>query len=212
MSIKLATYNVKGEKVGELSTDSLLFNEEVKPSVVHEVYTLLTSNMRQGGAHTKTRGEVRGGGKKPWKQKGTGRARHGSIRSPIWVGGGVTFGPRKEKSYKRSVNKQVARKALRMVLTNRAAEDHIFVMTDWNTEGKTKGFAELIKGLGILGRSVLVVTPGNGKNEKAYLAARNIDRVDVVPANEVNIAELLEHMYLVINEDTMKSLEQLFVK
>ncbi len=212
MSVILKTYNVKGEKVGELTTDSLLFNEEVKPSVVHEVYTLLTSNMRQGGSHTKTRGEVRGGGKKPWKQKGTGRARHGSIRSPIWVGGGVTFGPRKEKSYKRSVNKQVARKALRMVLTNRAAEEHIFVMTDWNTEGKTKGFRDLIKGLGILGRSVLVVTPGNGKNEQAYLAARNIARVDVLPANEVNIAVLLEHSYLVMNEDTVKSLEQLFVK
>lgn len=212
MSVNLKTYNVKGEKVGELKSDSLLFNEAVKPGVVHEVYTLLTSNMRQGGSHTKTRGEVRGGGKKPWKQKGTGRARHGSTRSPIWVGGGITFGPRKEKSYKRSVNKQVARKALRMVLTNRAASEHVFVMSDWDTAGKTKGFAELIKALGLTGRSVLVVTPGNGKGDKTYLAARNLARVDVVPANEVNIAELLEHSYLILNEDAVKSLEQLFVK
>ena len=210
MSIKLTTYNVKGEKVGEFKTDSALFTETVKPGVVHEAYTILTSNMRQGGAHTKTRGEVRGGGAKPWKQKGTGRARHGSIRSPIWVGGGVTFGPRKEKSYKRDINKQAMRKALHMVLSNRAAHEHIFVMNDWNTAGKTKGFSELIKGLGIAGRKVLVVTPA--KDEITYRAARNVARVDVLPANEVNIAELLEHTYLVINEETVKSLEQLFVK
>ncbi|MCX6780942.1 MAG: 50S ribosomal protein L4 [Candidatus Magasanikbacteria bacterium] len=210
MSVNLTTYNVKGKKVGELKTDSILFSEPEKPSMVHEVYTLLTSNMRQGGAHTKTRGEVRGGGRKPWKQKGTGRARHGSTRSPIWVGGGVTFGPRKEKSYKRDINKQVMRKALRMVLTNRAVNNHLFVMTDWNTEGKTKGFVDLLTGLGVKGRRVLVLT--GEKDEQTYKAARNIDRVDVLPANELNVAELLEHMYLVVNEDTIKSLEKLFVK
>lgn len=210
MSVNLKTYNVKGEKIGEMKTDSLLFAEKVQAGLVHEVYTLVSLGMRQGGSHTKTRAEVRGGGKKPWKQKGTGRARHGSTRSPIWVGGGITFGPRKEKNYTSKINKQVGRLAIRMVLSNRATSEHIFVVSDWNTEGKTKAFEALLKGLGIAGRSVLVITDGTEQN--TYRAARNIERVDVLPANEVNIAEILEHQYLVINESAIKSLEQLFVK
>lgn len=210
MSVNLKTYNVKGEKVGELKTDSALFAEKVQPGLVHEVYTLVSASMRQGGAHTKTRGEVRGGGKKPWKQKGTGRARHGSTRSPIWVGGGITFGPRNDRSYKSKINKQVRSLAMRMVFSNRAANDHIFVVSDWNTEGKTQGFVELLTGLGVHGRSILVVT--GEKDLTTYRAARNIARVDVLPANEVNIAEILEHQYLIVNEDAIKSLEKLFVK
>ena len=210
MSVTLLTYNKKGEKVGELKTDSVLFAEPMKQGVLHEVFTSLTSSMRQGGAHTKTRGEVRGGGKKPWKQKGTGRARHGSTRSPIWVGGGITFGPRSEKNYKRKINKATMRKAFRMMLTNRAEDKALFVITDWNTESKTKGFAEILKGLGVLGRSILVVTPE--KDTKTYRAARNIERVDVLPVNEVNVAAMLEHQYMVVSEDTLKGLETLFVK
>ena len=207
---KFLTYNLKGEKVGELTTESALFTEKIQPGMVHEVYTLLTSNMRQGGANTKTRGEVRGGGKKPWKQKGTGRARHGSTRSPIWVGGGITFGPQSEKSFKRKINKQAMRKALRMVLTDRATGNHVFVISDWDTAGKTKPFSELLSALGIKGRSVLVVTPE--KEALTYRAARNIQRVDVLPANEVNVVTLMQHQYLVIHENTLKSLETLFVK
>ncbi len=208
--MKISKFNVKGEKIGELTTDSPLFSEKIQPSLVHEVYTLLTSNMRQGGANTKTRGEVRGGGKKPWKQKGTGRARHGSTRSPIWVGGGIAFGPQSEKSWKRKINKQVMRKALRMVLTDRATGNHMFVISDWDTAGKTKGFSGMLTGLGIKGRSVLVVTPEN--QSATYHAGRNIPRVNVMPANEVNVAALIEHQYLVIHEDTVKALEKLFVK
>ncbi len=210
MSVILKTYNVKGESVGELKSDSILFNEVVHPSLVHEVYTLLSSSMRQGGANTKTRGEVRGGGKKPWKQKGTGRARHGSTRSPIWVGGGITFGPQKEKNWRRKINKQTMRKALRMILSQRAASSTVFVINDWNTAGKTKGFSALLLALGIKGRSVLVVTPA--KEDMTFRAARNVGRVDVVPANAVNVVELLEHQYVVIHPDTVGALEKLFVK
>ncbi|OGH61866.1 MAG: 50S ribosomal protein L4 [Candidatus Magasanikbacteria bacterium RIFCSPHIGHO2_01_FULL_50_8] len=211
MSVTLGTYNAQGKKIGDMKTDSVLFTEKMQPGLVHEVYTLASASMRQGGSHTKTRGEVRGGGKKPWKQKGTGRARHGSTRSPIWVGGGITFGPRTEKNYTRKINKQAARKALRMVVANRAENDHIFVMADQNTDGKTKGFVAFLTAIGIKGRSVLVVTGGSA-DTALYRAGRNITRVDVLPANEINITELLEHQYLVMSEDAIKSLEQLFVK
>lgn len=210
MAVTLLTYNKKGEKVGELKTDSVLFAEKMKQGVLHEVFTSLSSSMRQGGAHTKTRGEVRGGGAKPWKQKGTGRARHGSSRSPIWVGGGVTFGPRTEKNWDRKINKATMRKALRMILTNRASDNALFVITDWDTAGKTKGFSALLSGLGILGRRTLVVTPGT--DDTTFRAGRNIERVDVLPANEVNVVTLLEHQYVVINEETLKKMESLFVK
>lgn len=207
---KLPVYNLKGEKVGETKSNSALFSEKINPGLVHEVYTITKANMRQGTAQAKTRGEVRGGGKKPWKQKGTGRARHGSTRSPIWVGGGITFGPRAEKSYKRKINKQAARKALLMALADRAAGNHIFVIDNWDTAGKTKGFAAMLKALQIFGRSILVLTAG--KEEKPWQAARNITRVDVLPSNEVNVVELIEHQYLILTEETVKALEKLFLK
>lgn len=210
MSITLPKYNLKGDKVGELKTDSILFSEKINKGVVHEIYTVASANQRQGTAQAKTRGEVSGGGKKPWKQKGTGRARHGSIRSPIWVGGGVVFGPRADKNYKRKINKKAARKALRMVLTDRAANNHLFVVDNWDTAGKTKLFAEFIKAMKISGRSALVIT--NGKEESVYRAARNIARVDVLPSNELNIVELMEHQYFIVTPDTLGALEKLFVK
>lgn len=210
MSVNLTKFNVQGEKVGTLKTDSLLFSEKIDAGVVHRAYVSLTSSRRQGGANTKNRGEVRGGGKKPWKQKGTGRARHGSIRSPLWVGGGVTFGPTKNQNFERKVNKREMRKAIRMVLTDRAANDHLAVITDWETAGKTKGFVVLLKGVRPVGKSTLVITPK--KEGITYRAGRNIPRVKVLPANEINLAEILEHQYLVVHEKTLAVLEKLFAK
>lgn len=210
MSATLKTYNPAGQKIGEMKTDSVLFTEAVKPGVVHEVYTLAAASMRQGGSHTKTRGEVRGGGAKPWKQKGTGRARHGSTRSPIWVGGGITFGPRKDKNYVRKINREANRVVLRMVFSNRAAHERVFVLPDWSTESKTKSFAALLTQLGVLGRSVLVIT--DGAQTPVIRAARNIQQVQVLPAQEVNVVELLEHQYIVLDNAALAALEQLFVK
>ncbi len=210
MSVKLATYNLKGERTDDTTTDSALFSQKMKPTVVHDAYVIAMGNQRQGGANTLTKGEVRGGGKKPWKQKGTGRARHGSSRSPIWVGGGITFGPRKEKNFKRKINKEQVRLALRMVLSDRAAQKKILVLTDWNTEGKTKLFAAFLKSAGILGRSILVVTPQT--DARAYRSGRNVPRVHVLPANEVNIVPLFEHQYVVVSPDTITTLEKLFLK
>lgn len=210
MSITLSIHNLKGEKTAELKSDSILFSEKINKGVVHEIYTVASANMRQGTAQAKTRGEVSGGGKKPWKQKGTGRARHGSIRSPIWVGGGVVFGPRADKNYKRKINKKAARKALRMVLTDRATGGHLFIVDNWDTAGKTKAFAEFIKAIKIVGRSALVIT--NGKEESVYRAARNIARVNVMPSNEVNIVGLIQHQYLIVTPDSIGALEKLFAK
>lgn len=210
MSVKLPQFNLKGEKVGELTTDSVLFSTKVKQGVVHDAYVIATGNQRQGGANTKTRGEVRGGGKKPWKQKGTGRARHGSTRSPIWVGGGITFGPRAEKNFKRKINKSTARAAVRMVLSDRAAQGKVFVLNDWETGGKTKSFAAFLKGAGIAGRSTLVVTPE--KQEHVYRSGRNIARVRVLPAQEFNIVPLIEHQYVVVSPETISVFEKLIAK
>lgn len=210
MSIVIPTFNLKGEKVGEFKTDSILFTTKINPALVHEVYVMLSNRMRQNTAHTKTRGEVRGGGKKPWKQKGTGRARHGSIRSPIWVGGGVTFGPRKDRSYDRKINKKAMRAALRMIFTDHAVNGRLLIVEDWSTEGKAKPFSAMLKGMGILGSSVLVIAPAG--DTAAYRAARNIAKVDVLPANEVNAVELLQHRTFVANKEAITALEKLFVK
>jgi len=118
-------YNVKGEAQGNISLAKEVFEIPVKSSVIHQVYTAMRANARQPWAETQGKGEVRGGGKKPWKQKGTGRARHGSTRSPIWRGGGVTFGPRNERNFTQKINKKMARKALFMVLSGKAKEFHV---------------------------------------------------------------------------------------
>lgn len=207
MSVKLPQFNLKGERIGELTTDSILFSTKLKPTVVHDAYVIATGNQRQGGANTKTRGEVRGGGKKPWKQKGTGRARHGSTRSPIWVGGGITFGPRAEKNFKRKINKATARAAVRMVLSDRAAKGRVFVLNEWETNGKTKPFAAFLKAAGIAGRSALIVTPD--KQEHVYRSGRNIARVRVLPVQECNIVPLVENQYLIVSSETITALDKL---
>ncbi len=162
MYVKL--YNQSAEEIGTTELPDAVFGLKWNPDLVHQVVTSYAANRRAGTAHAKTRGEVRGGGKKPWRQKGTGRARHGSIRSPIWKGGGVTHGPRKEKDYSKKINKKMARKALLTVFSAKARDGEIAVMdTMAFPEGKTKhaaavfglfskvrGFEKIQKGNGVL--------------------------------------------------------------
>lgn len=143
--LKIAVYNQKGEQIGDQKLNEAIFGIKINPAVVHQAVIAQLANVRKVLAHTKTRGEVRGGGKKPWRQKGTGRARHGSIRSPIWIGGGVTFGPRKERNYKLKINKKVKQKSIFMALSDKVANSKFILLDVLELPAaKTKEMAKLI--------------------------------------------------------------------
>lgn len=213
------TYNQKGN---ELKTKTRLpsdvFGLDVNHDLIYQVVNSQASNRRQGNAHSKDRSEKRGGGKKPWRQKGTGRARHGSIRSPLWVGGGVTFGPRNERNYKKRVPKKMRRKALLMVLSAKVEGGFLITLNDLKSEnGKTKEVAEMIENLSkkITGEkgnlnNMLIALPE--KQEKLVKAIRNIKGVDVVEARELNALDLLSYKYLLLPKTSVKVIQETFVK
>jgi len=148
--METAVYNQKGEEIEKIKLPSKIFGVEEKKEIIHFVANALLSNLRKPIAHTKTRGEIRGGGRKPWRQKGTGRARAGSTRSPLWRGGGIIFGPRKEANYYKKINKKIKRLALKMVLSNRAANQRLIVLDKWSLDKiKTKEVEKDLKKLPI---------------------------------------------------------------
>src|SRR3989337_20604 len=165
-----AVYNQNGEKIGQQKLAATVVDAKIVPHLIHEAVVSMRSNARRSTAHTKTRGEVRGGGKKPWKQKGTGRARHGSIRSPLWRGGGVTFGPTSDRNFFRKVNRKTKRMGLLTVLTEKAAEGKVIVLEDLGVSGKTKELDQKLSTLrGLAGGSkLLLVIPA--KDEGALRA------------------------------------------
>ncbi len=201
-------YNMQGVEVGEMELPAALFDVPVKKGVVHQVVKNIMGNRRTAIAHTKTRGEVSGGGKKPWRQKGTGRARHGSNRSPIWIGGGVTFGPRSNRNFSVKINRKARRNALRMVLSDKAARAHVFLIDEFVLpEAKTKFMAKLAQSLPI-GKNMLFVLPA--KHELAMRAVRNIPNVKAVTANALPLEEVLRYQTLVMPKATLPVLEQLY--
>jgi len=148
MPININIYNQKAEKVGDMKLSDKIFGIKIKESLVHQAMVAQTSNERQVLAHTKDRSEVRGGGKKPWRQKGTGRARAGSSRSPIWIGGGVTFGPTKDRNFKKKINKKMKQKAILMVFSDKVANNNLVILDKIEIkEYKTKVFNEILKRL-----------------------------------------------------------------
>jgi large subunit ribosomal protein L4 len=206
---KVTLYNQDGKSVGEMVLDPALF--EVKPNVslIHEALIAQKANSRQAIAHTKDRSEVAGTGKKPWKQKGTGQARHGSRRSPIWVGGGITFGPRNDRNFSVKLNKASKRKALAMVLTDKVEnEKFVAVETMSFPEAKTKNFASVMKKLPVAGKKTLVVLEPS--NTLAARAARNLPRVTTLPAHSLNIADLLAHEFVVASKDAIDAITKTF--
>jgi len=205
------TYNEKGEKIGQTRLPKEIFDLEINPDLVYQVVTSQMTNRRQGTAHTKDRSEVRGGGRKPWAQKGTGRARHGSIRSPIWKGGGVTFGPRKERNLKRNIPKKIKRKALFMVLSGKAKEKLLTLIDKLELkEGKTKEMANILKNLSCKNGSVLIALPKYDK--KIIQATRNIPKVQTIEARELNALDLLNFKYLLMPKDSVKVIKETFLK
>ncbi|MGB8992516.1 MAG: 50S ribosomal protein L4 [Desulfobaccales bacterium] len=201
-------YNIAKEKVGELDLKDEIFGVEVKGHVLHEVVTWQRACRRAGTASTKTRGEVRGGGRKPWRQKGTGRARSGSTRSPIWKGGGTTFGPR-PRSYAYALPKQVRRLALKMALSSKVANGRLVVL-DAYPQGtpKTKDFIQVLKTFEI--NQALFITPE--AHAALELSARNVPGIQVMLPVGLNVYDILKYDHLVLFSPALDQIEARLAK
>lgn len=209
--MKVNTYDQAGKEIGQTLLPKEIFGVKMNLDVVHQVVVSQTANRRRVIAHTKGRGDVRGGGKKPWRQKGTGRARHGSIRSPIWKGGGVTFGPTKDRVFKKKINKKLKRKALFMVLSAKAQGNLVVLIDKLNLEkAKTNLMAKILKKLPCKEENTLIVLPGVDKN--IILAARNLTRVKTIQAKDLNVLDLLNSKYLVLPKESIKTIKETFIK
>lgn len=200
-------YNAGGDVVGSMDLNENVFGADVRTDVMHEVVVNYLANQRQGTQSTKTRTEVRGGGIKPWRQKGTGRARQGSIRAPQWVGGGVALGP-KPRDYRYAVNKKVRRLALKSALSAKVQDSELIVLDAFEVpEIKTKQVAELLKNLKVTEKA-LIVLPENDKNIVA--SARNIKGVDTTYVGAINTYEVLSHTKCIILKDAVTKLEEVY--
>lgn len=202
---KVKVYNLNGEVVKEAELSAEVFGIKAKTGVIQQVVEAQTANSRSVIAHAKDRGEVRGGGRKPWRQKGTGRARHGSIRSPLWKGGGVTFGPTKERNFKKDINQKVKKLALRMVLSDKVAYEHLILVEDLTlSQIKTKPLLAILNKLPIKNKSVLIAL--DKKDDKVILSSRNLPQVKSEPASSLNVVDLLKFEYFLT---TVKAVNKL---
>ncbi|MBC8543255.1 50S ribosomal protein L4 [Bianquea renquensis] len=203
---KVALYNMDGKECGQIELKDEIFNVEVNTVVMHEVVVAHLANRRQGTQSAKTRAEVRGGGRKPYRQKGTGRARQGSIRSPQWVGGGVVFAP-KPRDYSKKVNKKVRRIALKSALTSRVQEDKLIVLENLNLEEiKTKAMVGVLNNFNV--EKALVVLDGD--NQNVVLSARNIPNVKTVRADMLNVYDILKYETFVATKDAVAKIEEVY--
>lgn len=209
--MKVNVYNQEGKETGQALLPKEIFDVKINPDLVHQVAVSQAANRRRVIAHTKGRGEVRGGGRKPWRQKGTGRARVGSIRSPLWRGGGVTFGPTKERVFKQKISKKMKRKALFMVLSEKAKNNLLILLDELKIEKpKTKLISNILKKLPCKEKSSLVALAGLDKN--TILAARNISEIATFQAKDLNCLDLLSFKYLIMPKEAIKVIKAAFLK
>ena len=204
---KVDVYDINGKKVSDVELNEKVFGIEPNETIVHEVLLNYLANQRQGTQSTKTRAEVRGGGRKPWRQKGTGRARQGSIRAPQWIKGGIALGP-KPRSYRYSVNKKERQLAIRSVLSSKVLENQLKVVDKLElSEIKTKSMVKAFADLKLEGKT-LVVLPEKNLNVEA--STRNIQNAKTIVANNINVYDLLKYTNLVLTLDTVKKLEEVY--
>ncbi|WHH61688.1 50S ribosomal protein L4 [Petroclostridium sp. X23] len=204
---KVALYDMSGKQVGDIELNDNIFGAEVNKTVLHQVVVNYLANQRQGTQNTKTRAEVRGGGIKPWRQKGTGRARQGSIRSPQWVGGGVALGP-KPRSYRYSLNKKVKRLALKSALSSKVLDNELLVLDALSMDAiKTKEFAKILSNLNVDSKA-LVVLPE--KNEVVIKSASNIPGVTTTLVNTLNVYDILNHDKFIVTKDAIAKIEEVY--
>ena len=204
---KVDVYDIKGKKVSDVELAEAIFGIEPNEAIVHSVLVNYLANQRQGTQSTKTRAEVRGGGRKPWRQKGSGRARHGSIRAPQRVKGGIALGP-KPRSYKYTVNKKERRLAIKSLLSSKVLEKELTVVDKLElAEIKTKTMVKALADLKVEGKT-LIVLPENNKN--VLMSARNIEGVKTITLNNINVFDLLKYNNLVLPLETVKKIEEVY--
>lgn len=209
-------YNQQAKEVSKTELPEEIFNVEINTDLLHQAVVAQKANNRKVVAHAKDRSEVRGGGRKPWPQKGTGRARHGSIRSPIWVGGGVTFGPLKERNYSKKINKKMKRKALFMGLSSKAKDETLILMDKLELkQPKTKDIKQIFDNLKTkleldLNKGVLLVLPEN--DQKVVMAANNLSKMDTIQANSLNLVDVLSYKYLLMPKDAIETIKNTYLR
>ena len=200
-------YDIQGKKVSTVELKDEIFGIEPNEAVVHSVLVNFLANQRQGTQNTKTRSEVSGGGRKPWRQKGTGRARQGSIRAPQWIKGGIALGP-KPRSYKYSVNRKEKRLAIKSCLSSKVLEKELVVVDSFALkEIKTKEMVKALTNLKVEGKTLILLPE---KNETVQKSARNIEGVKTTLVNTINVYDLLKYKNLVVTLDTVKKLEEVY--
>lgn len=202
---KINLLNLSGEKVKDLTLNDKIWNIEVNESVLFDAITFAQAGLRQGTAKTKTRGEVSGGGRKPWRQKGTGRARQGSNRSPQWRGGGIVFGPT-PRSYSKKMNKKERKLALLSILSSKYKNKELVAVENLELKSnKTKDLVKVLENLKV-SNTALIVT--NEENENLTLAARNNKNLTVVPVDKINVLEIATNKNLIVEESAIKTIEE----
>ena len=204
---KIDVYDVDGKKLKSMDLKEEVFGIKPNEAIVHSVLVNYLANQRQGTQSTKTRSEVRGGGKKPWRQKGTGRARQGSIRAPQWIKGGIALGP-KPRSYKYKINKKEKQLAIRSLLSSKVLENSLVVVDKFNfKEIKTKQVVNTLNNLKVEGKTIIMVPE---KDEILQRSARNIENVRTLSVSTINVFDLLKYKNLILTVDTVKKLEEVY--
>ena len=204
---KVDVYNMQGKKVSDVELSEAVFGIEPNENIVHSALVNYLANQRQGTQSTKTRAEVSGGGRKPWRQKGTGRARQGSIRAPQWIKGGIALGP-KPRSYSYRINKKEKQLAIRSLLSAKVLDNELTVVDKLEVEeAKTKVMAKALTDLKVEGKT-LIVLPENNKN--VLMSARNIEGVKTITLNNINVFDLLKYNNLVLPLETVKKIEEVY--
>lgn len=203
----VALYNVSGEQVGEIELSENIFGTNINVEAMHQVVKMYLANQRQGTQSALTRAEVSGGGKKPWRQKGTGRARHGSTRSPQWTHGGIVFAP-KPRSYRYSVPKKIKRIAMKSALSSKVRENNIVVLDELNFEApKTKQVVNMLENFKIDSKTLIVLAENN---ENVVKSARNIEGVKTTLVNTLNVYDILNYDKFIITKDAVKKVEEVY--
>jgi len=214
MNVKV--YNQEGKEVGQADLPAEVFDVPMNKDLVHQAVVVQIASSRQVLAHTKDRSEARGGGAKPWRQKGTGRARHGSIRSPIWKGGGVTFGPTKERVFAKKINKKMKRKALLMVLSSKVRDKEMVLLDKLEiAEAKTKQMIEVINNLKTklkkdLAKGALIVM--SVSDQKIIRAIKNIPKIKTIRADSLNVVDVLSCRYLLMPQEAIEVIKKTYLK
>ncbi len=202
---KIKVYNLEGKAAGEMTVSDSVFGLKMNDDLVHQAYVTAAANMRQVLSHTKNRGERAGSGVKPWKQKGTGRARVGSVRTPLWRKGGIVFGPTKDKNFKKRINKKMKEKAIKIVLSGKLAAGEIMVLDKLELKvKKTKEFSKIVANLKVKGS--MLISFGD-KEKDLRIFSRNLKKAGNILTSQINVFDMLNHKNLILSQESVKYLE-----